>query len=241
MIGGEEASAHAWPWQVLILNGSSANCGGSIISPTWLITSAHCTDETYDRIIYVGKHRVNETDIHEQKLEVEDIHIHEKYIRGNDTSYGDNDMALVKLKHPIKFTPFVHAVCLPDTSVHFKPGHECFLSGWGITDVETQSNVNTLRQVKLPLVSQDVCNSEDSYGGRINRRYFCAGLREGGKDGCTYDSGGPLVCPNEVDKWFLIGMMSWGDGCAKPMKYGVYLNITEMMPVIKEKVKGKTE
>lgn len=46
-----------------------------------------------------------------------------------------------------------------------------------------------------------------------------------------------MVCPNEVDKWFLIGMMSWGDGCAKPMKYGVYLNITEMMPVIKEKVK----
>lgn len=237
VIGGTDAAAHAWPWQVLILNGSSLYCSGSIISPTWILTSAHCLDKTYNTLVYVGRHGVNEKDTHEQKLQVKEHSIHPNYIRGDLVKTGDNDMALIQLKRPIQFTPFVHAVCLPDKHTHFRAGHECTLSGWGVTNVTTKATADTLRQVRLPLVAQKVCNSNESYGGRINKRYFCAGVPEGGKDGCTYDSGGPLVCSNDPNAWYLTGMVSWGDGCAKPKKYGVFLNITEMMTFIRSKVK----
>lgn len=237
VIGGTEATAHAWPWQVLILNGSSLYCSGSILSPTWLITAAHCVDKTYNMVIYVGKHSLSETSKHEQKLEIEKNYSHQNYKRGNSEFPGDNDIALIKLKRPIQFTPYVHAICLPDQHTHFAPHKECTLSGWGVTNVTTRVTSDTLRQVKLPLVPQKVCNSNESYGGRINRRYFCAGVREGGKDGCFKDSGGPLGCGNAENTWYLAGMVSWGDGCAKPNKYGVFLNITEMIGFITASVK----
>lgn len=84
-----------------------------------------------------------------------------------------------------------------------------------------------------------VCNSNKSYGGRIRKGYFCAGLAEGGKDGCRYDSGGPLMCSRDKSApWYLVGIMTWGEGCAGKDKYGVYTNVTTHMDTIRARVKG---
>ena len=86
-----------------------------------------------------------------------------------------------------------------------------------------------------------MCNSKESYGGIIGQFFLCAGVREGGKDGCFYDSGGPLMCENRnTNTWYLVGMMIWGDGCAQKNKYGVYANIAKLVATIKKKVKGIT-
>ena len=66
-----------------------------------------------------------------------------------------------------------------------------------------------------------------SYGGKINERFLCAGYKEGGIDACGYDSGGPLVCPVDGGRWILAGIVSWGERCALPHKYGVYTNVHE--------------
>ena len=86
-----------------------------------------------------------------------------------------------------------------------------------------------------------MCNSKKSYDGIIHQRYLCAGVPEGGKDGCTYDSGGPLMCArSDDDPWYLVGMMVWGDGCARKDKYGVYTNVTQVMTMIRNTVKGNS-
>ena len=84
-----------------------------------------------------------------------------------------------------------------------------------------------------------MCNSNESYQGKIHQRYFCAGFAEGGKDGCAHDSGSPLMCNHgNSDPWYLVGMMIWGEGCARKNKYGVYANISQFLETIKQTVKG---
>ncbi|XP_028394294.1 coagulation factor IX-like [Dendronephthya gigantea] len=239
VIGGQDAQAHQWPWTVLIMNQSDIYCGGSVISPTFIITAAHCVDNISQSLLnfYVGKHKADVKDPHEQKLTAQKVYIHSKYRRGSSTHPGDYDMALVEMKNRIRFTEQVRPICLTDVNT-FQPGHECVLSGWGYTNAKKPSVSNTLQQIRLPLVSRKVCNSNKSYGGKIPERYLCAGVPEGGKDGCRYDSGGPLMCAHsDTDPWYLVGMMAWGAGCAEKYKYGVYTNVAQVMTMVRNTVK----
>ena len=142
---------------MLILNGSDVFCGGSIISPTFLITAGHCVDLQTQATLsfYVGKHNKSQKEPHEQKLELKQIHIHEKYQRGNDSTPGNYDMALIELKKPVRFTKYVRPICLADVGM-FKAGHDCYLNGWGYTNTTTKTTSDTLQQIRLPLVSRKV-------------------------------------------------------------------------------------
>ena len=94
-------------------------------------------------------------------------------------------------------------------------------------------------EAEVPLVSLNTCNKAESYNGTINNRYICAGKSEGGIDGCGGDSGGPLVCPASNGSFIVKGIVSWGIGCARPNKYGVYLNVKKMLPFIESTIYGK--
>jgi secreted trypsin-like serine protease len=79
--------------------------------------------------------------------------------------------------------------------------------------------------VEVPVVDQAVCNAPESYEGAITPQMFCAGEREGGKDACQGDSGGPLVT-GSLNNEQLIGVVSWGEGCARRLKYGIYTKVS---------------
>jgi len=79
-----------------------------------------------------------------------------------------------------------------------------------------------LMQVAVPIVSQSVCKGSYS---TIHDSMVCAGRTRGGIDACQGDSGGPLVCLAGDGKFYLEGVVSWGDGCALPGKYGVYSRV----------------
>ena len=84
----------------------------------------------------------------------------------------------------------------------------------------------------------NICFSRTrSYDGKISERFLCAGFKEGGIDACAYDSGGPLVCPVDGGRWILAGIVSWGDKCALPHKYGVYTNVNEFTAWINGQLK----
>lgn len=101
--------------------------------------------------------------------------------------------------------------------------------GWGATT--NQSGTNRLREVNVPLATQSAC--ERSYPGQIYPEMLCAGYTQGGKDSCQGDSGGPLIMANSRVQ---VGIVSWGDGCGVPGKFGVYANVAVLSDWIQNQI-----
>ncbi|KAG8592579.1 hypothetical protein GDO81_000551, partial [Engystomops pustulosus] len=99
----------------------------------------------------------------------------------------------------------------------------------------------TLQEVELPLINYTECDKMFQVAFNLSfppeyvqKDMICAGYHEGKKDGCQGDSGGPLACETD-GKWLLVGVVSWGDGCAQPNKPGVYTKVSNFTYWIREK------
>ena len=94
-----------------------------------------------------------------------------------------------------------------------------------------------LQKVNVPLVSKAACNDKAAYGGDITDTMLCAGYKSGGKDSCQGDSGGPLVVTDANGETVLAGVVSWGEGCARANKYGIYSKVSSAISWIADKMK----
>ncbi|KFU86198.1 Transmembrane protease serine 11E, partial [Chaetura pelagica] len=155
------------------------------------------------------------------KRSVKTIIIHEKY------SYPehDYDIALVQLSKHVEFTSSIHRVCLPEPSQTLLYNSDAIITGWGALTNDGPTP-NVLQEATVKLIDSNTCNRKEVYDGDITPRMLCAGYLEGGVDACQGDSGGPLVVPDTRLMWYLVGIVSWGDECAKPNKPGVYTRVT---------------
>ncbi|XP_046889014.1 hyaluronan-binding protein 2 isoform X2 [Hypomesus transpacificus] len=165
---------------------------------------------------------------------VEKAIIHEKYREETFALY--NDIALLKLKgmngRCAKETRFVKTACLPNHK--FPAGTECVISGWGVTETKRYGS-NQLLNARVVLISQDRCKNPTVYGNVLDNSMFCAGNLKGGVDSCQGDSGGPLVC-EQNGTHYVTGVVSWGDGCGKKNKPGVYADVTQFVDWIAAKI-----
>lgn len=152
-----------------------------------------------------------------QVFSVSQIIVHENY---NSPITYDNDIALLILSTPVVFSHSVSPVCL---STHNPTTDDdlCFVTGWGDTKNPNEEQ-NLLRQVSVPVYNQEECNKD--YDGQITDNMVCAGYAAGGKDSCQGDSGGPFVCI-KGGKWYLQGVVSFGEGCADPNMPGIYARV----------------
>ncbi|XP_018429956.1 PREDICTED: trypsin-3-like [Nanorana parkeri] len=137
--------------------------------------------------------------------------------RGFSQRQGSLSPLLLQLNRPAVYNSFVSVVPLPAQGAALGEGRLCQVSGWGFTSTTGGRASDTLRGVKIPIVSSHRCNSSSSYSGHITGKMICAGFTNGGKDACQGDSGGPLVCDGRV-----FGIVSWGHSCADPKYPGVY-------------------
>ncbi|XP_028324644.1 tissue-type plasminogen activator-like [Gouania willdenowi] len=231
IVGGSYKPIESNPWLATIFHKSRRYlCGGSLIAPCWVLTAAHCFSESDIQLkhlsVFLGKSSLNDTDAdREQKFTVEELILHHSF---NETTYN-NDIALLKIKSPtgqcaVKSSS-VRTVCLPPSHTQLPAGFSCTIAGFGKETQTSWHYSHRLKQAEVNLISDAVCKSELQYGNLIEVNMFCAGSPDWSTDACEGDSGGPLVC--EVSgRRFLFGVVSWGDGCAKVNKPGVYTQVT---------------
>ncbi|XP_073491620.1 serine protease 33-like [Aquarana catesbeiana] len=227
IVGGTDALDGEWPWQVALID-KEANgeylCGGSLISPEWVMTAAHCIQkpiQVSNYKIYLGMYKLGVISSHTVVANVRNI-----IVNRNFTSDGDpGDIALVQLATPVTYTQYIMPICLPSSTTTFPCGTECWVTGWGTRSYGGDVIKNgVLQEVMVPLIDRNTCQVMYSNGQvteKIQYDQICAGYMDGGKDSCQGDSGGPLVCKVQ-GVWYEVGIVSWGEGCAKKNYPGVY-------------------
>lgn len=108
--------------------------------------------------------------------------------------------------------------------------NRCYATGWGTVEEKGKSSP-VLKEVKLPILDNNSCRS--FWGSTYRSQYqVCAGYKEGGRDTCQGDSGGPLSCQLANGVWIQEGITSFGDGCAKPGRPGIYTKVSAYVPWI---------
>ncbi|XP_053955499.1 uncharacterized protein LOC128861402 isoform X2 [Anastrepha ludens] len=232
-----------YPWHVAILKKDPKEsvyaCGATLIDAQHVITAAHCikSQNGFDLRARLGEWDVN----HDVEFfpyierDVVSVHIHPEYYAGT----LDNDLAVLKLDHPVDFTknPHISPACLPDKFSDFT-GSRCWTTGWGKDAFgEHGKYQNILKEVDVPILSHHQCESQLrqtrlGYSYKLNPGFVCAGGEEG-KDACKGDGGGPLVCERN-GIWNVVGVVSWGIGCGQANVPGVYVRVSHYLDWIRQ-------
>lgn len=227
VVGGRVAQPGTHPWQVALIAAEGTNvldaffCGGSLYKADWVVTAAHCVDRRTDPAqvdVVVGSQDLRAPGI---RVKVRAIHVHSAY----SSRTMDNDIALLQLMMPIS-DPRAKLISLVATTEEPRLVYDkapLMTSGWGATR-QGGDVVPELRELIVPYVPTAVCNDRVSYNGKITDNMICAGQQTGGQDACQGDSGGPLSAGADAARR-LVGIVSWGYGCANPDKYGVYTRV----------------
>ena len=211
IVGGVQAVKGEFPFLVSLRSSYGSHfCGGSLIKKNWVLTAAHCVEGGYLKGVTIGLHNQSDT-AGVEKFTVLQIVKHP----GWNTNTMENDFALVKLSADSTFAPIALNANEVASKVNF------VTAGWGTTS-EGGGVSKILMKVTVPFVTKEACTA--AYPDGITDSMLCAGYPEGGKDSCQGDSGGPLMLGEGASR-VLAGVVSWGEGCARPNKYGVYSKV----------------
>ncbi|XP_034534837.1 coagulation factor VII-like [Notolabrus celidotus] len=226
IVGGSECPKGECPWQVLLVYKGKGFCGGVIFRPMWILTASHCLEDTDLQFLQVvaGEHNTAVDEGTEQTVQVSEMILHEDYVKLN----ADSDIALLRLASPIVYTTYAVPVCMPTRSLAERELWAVRLhtvSGWGRRDENGPTSTH-LRRLRVPRIRTQQCVEES--GVVLTENMFCAGYIEGRQDSCKGDSGGPLVTKYRKTV-FLLGIVSWGKGCARPGNYGIYTRVSNYL------------
>lgn len=220
IVGGETASIANYPYAVyLVDNAGRQFCGGVLVSSSDVATAAHCAAgaRPSDLRVVVGRQDMRTRDGVVARISA--IWIAPGF---TDPTKGD-DFAVLRLDRSVRYRP----ADLPEQGDEspYAEGTEATVLGWGRTS-EGGSRSEVLRRATVPIISDARCSA--SYRLFDPAGMVCAGYPRGGIDACQGDSGGPLVVGD-----MLVGLVSWGEGCAQPGKPGVYTRISAYADAIR--------
>jgi len=240
VVSGSTSKIGQWPWQIALYRDGKFSCGGSLISPDWIVTAAHCLYRFHPSQFYVvaGESDIYNQNQQEQKLQVEHIIWHQNYGR---PSTLNNDIGLIKLAKPVIMGTYVKTICLPNVGETPKVGSKCFVSGWGKM-THPGSSAQFLQHASLDILHQDVCKQRNDRWAPITNKMICAANGWPNiQASCHGDSGGPLVCKQPKGNWVLHGAVSWGSPrCYIADAYSVFAKVSEFRPWIDGSIKNYT-
>ncbi|AHI00605.1 serine protease [Kutzneria viridogrisea] len=224
IVGGTKASTSTYPFVVFLTDSTGFQfCGGTLVKPNKVVTAAHCTVGESAANIRVVAGRDDKQSTAGTVSKVSKIWIHPSY---QDATKGSDVSVLTLSTSLTQFTPLPLAATT-DTAL-YKEGTAATILGWGDT-TEGGSASRYLLKATVPLTSDATCKK--AYGEYSSTAMVCAGYPQGGTDTCQGDSGGPLVAGNK-----LIGITSWGQGCAEAGYPGVYTRVATYSSLITQQL-----
>jgi len=223
VVGGDRVSIADHPWVVYVADATGNQfCGGTLVAPTKVVTAAHCATTRTPRNTRVVLGREDRRGDEGVVARLSAIWIHPEYVSADQGA----DVAVLTLRTPVDYEPL--PLAQPSDGALYEAGTSGRVYGWGRTS-EQGSGSRYLLGATVPVTDDDYCRT--AYPQYDPDEMTCAGYDEGGVDTCQGDSGGPLVAGGK-----LIGVTSWGEGCARPGKPGVYSKVASYSGLIEEQL-----
>jgi trypsin len=226
IVGGTKASTAEFPFAVFLTTADGYQfCGGTLASAEKVITAAHCAKGQLPEGVFVVAGRDDKKNTAEGvSVPVKSIWVHPEY---SDALVGHDVAVLTLARRITKYQPL--PIATSDDATAYAPSTMATILGWGRTSSGGASSQYLLK-AQVPIVSDESCGKSFT---KYNATYMvCAGYPDGAIDGCQGDSGGPLVAHGR-----LLGISSWGEGCALPNKPGVYTRVMTYYPELMQQLK----
>jgi trypsin len=224
VVGGNDAEPGEYPAVAEITFGPFL-CTGTLIAPNWVLSAGHCGSVTGAAVaspaswppqlidVRIGGLRSGQG----ERVPVSRVLLHPDYLL--TSGY---DISLLQLSRSSIMAPArVAGAAERDL---WEPGDLEAIVGWGATE-EGGDTPDTLQEGEVPITTDAYC--ADAYGDFDAQTMVCAGFPEGGVDTCQGDSGGPMFGRTELGELRVVGATSFGEGCARPGKPGVYARVAD--------------
>ena len=225
IVGGTQTEVGRYPYMVSLVNVLGKHvCGGALIAPQFILTAAHCNSGI--REAHIGLHDLQK----KEDSEILKFSKEEQRILHHNFNYSSlvNDIMIIELDDRSSLH-FFAPIILGDFTQTLDDGADVTVMGWGKTDENGKSS-NILLETEIDIATNQYC--ESLYGSNITDGNICASRI--GTDACGRDSGGPLILKgDDFTSDVLVGLVSWGEGCAQLGRPGVYTRVSAYLDWIR--------